>query len=330
VKEPPDHSPCQLVTLSPCPSHPTRHISLPSLSQGRLCIALAALLWSTSGAFTKVLTQRTALGLDEPAIAPLVVGSYQLPVQIAFYRVAFAGLVLVPALRRGDFSFRGVMLVMAVCFAAMNVLFVSALALGTAANAVLLQYTAPMWMCLASVWLLGESLDRRSTVALAVGLFGIAVIIAGGWESTQVVVMAIALGSGLTYAGVMICLRVLRHTSSRWLTVWNHLCSALVLLPLIWFLSPPTAPQMLVLFCFGAFQMGLAYWLVARGLRVVNPQEAGAITLLEPVLNPLWAYLVSPATEVPPLTTFVGGAMIVGALAWRYSPWRRRGAASTL
>jgi DME family drug/metabolite transporter len=289
-----------------------------------LCVALAAILWSTSGAFTKLLTQATALGLDEPAIPSLAIGSYHLPVQIAFYRVLFAGLVLAPTLRRADLSFRGVMLIMVACFAAMNLLFVSALALGTAANAVLLQYTAPMWMCLASVWLLGESLDRRSAVALAFGLLGIAIIIAGGWEPTQLVVMAIALGSGLTYAGVMICLRMLRHVSSRWLTVWNHLCSALVLLPFLWLLTPPTLPQLLVLFCFGAFQMGLAYWLVARGLRVVNPQEAAAITLLEPVLNPLWAYLVSPATEVPPTTTFLGGSLIVGALAWRYRPWRRR------
>ena len=312
--------------MSAC--HPRPQPTLPSLAQGRLCIALAALLWSTSGAFTKLLTQPTALGLDEPAISSLTAGAYQLPVQIAFYRVLFAGLVLTPTLRRSDFSFRGIMLVMAACFAAMNVLFISALALGTAANAVLLQYTAPMWMYLASVWLLGEALDRSSAVALAIGLSGIGIIIAGGWEPTQLVVMAIALGSGLTYAGVLICLRVLRHASSRWLTVWNHLCSSLVLFPFLWLLAPPTFPQLLVLFCFGALQMGLAYWLVARGLRVVNPQEAAAITLLEPMLNPIWAYLVSPATEVPPLTTFIGGALIIAALAWRYSPWRGRRAGS--
>ena len=50
------------------------------------------------------------------------------------------------------------------------------------------------------------------------------------------------------------------------------------------------------------------------------PQEAGAITLLEPLLNPIWAYLVSPATETPPPTTYLGGALILGALAWRYWP----------
>jgi drug/metabolite transporter (DMT)-like permease len=295
----------------------------PSLAQGRWCVVLAALLWSTSGAFTKLLTQPTSLGIHLPEIEPLALASYRLPVQLAFYRVLFAGLVLLPTLRRRDCSFRGIMVVMAACFAVMNALFISALALGTAANAILLQYTAPMWMYLASVWWLGESADRRSSAALVVGMLGIAVIIGGGWEDAQLVVILIALGSGVTYAGVMICLRLLRHASSRWLTVWNHLCSALVLVPFVWSLAPPTVAQMAVLFCFGAGQMGLAYWLVARGLRVVSPQEAGAITLLEPVLNPVWAYLVSPQTEVPPAPTYVGGALILGALAWRYWPFRR-------
>ncbi len=67
-------------------------------------------------------------------------------------------------------------------------------------------------------------------------------------------------------------------------------------------------------------QMGLPYLLMARGLRVVNSQEAGVITLLEPLLNPLWAYLVAPQKENPTTCTFVGGALILGALAWRYWP----------
>jgi drug/metabolite transporter (DMT)-like permease len=80
----------------------------------------------------------------------------------------------------------------------------------------------------------------------------------------------------------------------------------------------PTAAQLVVLALFGAVQMGLAYWLVARGLRVVSPQEAGTITLLEPLLNPLWAYLISG--ETPSTFTFIGGLFILGALAWRYWP----------
>jgi DME family drug/metabolite transporter len=57
----------------------------------------------------------------------------------------------------------------------------------------------------------------------------------------------------------------------------------------------------------------------------VSPQEAGVITLLEPLLNPLWAYLVAPETEAPTMYTLLGGVCILGALAWRY--WPRRLAA---
>ncbi len=288
--------------------------AVPSLTQGRLCIVLAALLWSTSGAFTKILTKDTSFGLNEPHV---------FAIQIAFYRVLFAGLVLAPTLRRPDISWRGLMLVSAACFAVMNFLFVTAMDLGTAANAILLQYTAPMWMYLASISLLGERPDRRSSVALAIGLAGIGVIVAGTWEGGgQLMVVLIALGSGVTYAAVMICLRVLRDLSPRWLTGWNHLCGAVALVPFLWSLPSPTWPQLVCLAVFGAFQMGVPYWLVARGLRSVSPQEAGAITLLEPVLNPVWAYLVSPETERPAPATILGGLLIVGGLAWRY--WPRR------
>jgi drug/metabolite transporter (DMT)-like permease len=286
----------------------------PSLAGGRLCIALAALFWSSSGAFTKLLTQDTPLHLNEPKLTPL---------QIAFWRVLFAALVLLPLLRRRDLSWRPALLGMAACFAVMNALFVSAMALGTAATAILLQYTAPMWMYLASVWLLGEAADRRSSVALVIGLAGIAVIVAGGWRDAQLGVVAIALGSGLAYAGVMVYLRLLRDASSLYLTVVNFLTSALVLVALVWPLPRPAPAQLAVLFGYGAVQMALPYWLAARGLRRVSPQEAGTITLLEPLLNPAWAYLVSPKTEVPSVFTWVGGAFILGALAWRYAPRRR-------
>lgn len=287
------------------------------MAQGRLCILLAATLWSLSGAFVKLLTRQTPLGLNVPLLSPL---------QIACFRVLFAGLVLLPSLRRRDLSFRPMMVVMALSFAAMNALYVSAMAGGTAANAVLLQYTAPMWMYLASVGWLGEPADRRSSVALMVGLLGIAVIIWGGWQDAQLLMIAIALGSGLAYAAVLICLRVLRDVSSRWLTVVNHLFSALVLVPFLWWQLPPapSPAQIAFLLFFGAVQMALPYWLVARGLRVVSPQEAGTITLLEPLLNPIWAYLVSPETEAPSRFTWLGGALILGALAWRYSPLATR------
>src|SRR5438309_2104980 len=97
------------------------------LLRGRLLIALAAVLWSLSGLFKNVLKHNTPL----PALGSEPVGD----LDIAFYRVLFAGLVLVPTLRRRDISFRPAMVGMVAVFAAMNLTFVLALSRGKSSNA---------------------------------------------------------------------------------------------------------------------------------------------------------------------------------------------------
>jgi drug/metabolite transporter (DMT)-like permease len=284
-------------------------------------------LWSLSGGFTKALTKETIFGLNDPKPAALA---------IATFRLVFAGMVLVPTLRLRDLSFRPLMIIMVLVFGTMNLFFIPAMVGGTAANAILLQYTAPLWMFLVCVLWLGEKADRRSLVALVIGIFGIGIILVGSllhsaWASDELRILALGLGSGFSYAGVVIFLRLLRGESSRWLVVLNHLGGAIVVvivwvvLALVWDVDsnmPGTLGQYATLALFGAVQMGLPYWLMSRGLRSVSPQEAGTITLLEPILNPVWAYLV--AGEVPLPATFFGGAFILGALAWRYWPVNRR------
>src|SRR5437016_249321 len=113
-----------------------------TVAKGRLCILLAAVLWSLGGAFTKVLTEDTTFGLNDPRIETWSLGGKNVPIQIACYRALFAGFVLVPTLRRGDLRFKPMMLAMALCFVLMNATYISAQALGTAANAILLQNSA--------------------------------------------------------------------------------------------------------------------------------------------------------------------------------------------
>ncbi|MBI2806894.1 MAG: DMT family transporter [Planctomycetes bacterium] len=295
-----------MTTPSPTPTH------------GRLCILAAALLWSLSGAFTKALTTATFLDVHVPTIESLELVGKNVPIQIAFYRALFAGLVLVPTLRRGDIRFRPMMLAMLLCFALMNAAFITAQALGTAANAILLQNSAPLWMYLVSIYWLGEKPDRRGSISLFIGMLGIGIIIAGGWTGGELLVVGIGLFSGLTYAGVILGLRALRDVPSNWLTVWNHVLGSLVLLPFVVLLHAPTWQQFLVLFLFGSIQLGFPYWLMARGLRSVSAPEAGALTLLEPILTPVWTYLI--AGEMPEIGTFLGGAVILAALAYRYFP----------
>lgn len=283
----------------------------PSLNQGRACILIASVLWSLGGGLAKVLTRDTYFQLHEPPLESA-------GLLIAFYRTLFAGLFFLPMLRRAELSFRPSMLVMVGFFTAMNVFYVSAMTQGTAANAIFLQYTASMWMYLACIWFLGEPAERRNTIALIVGLLGIALILWGGWQQSELSSLALGIGAGITYAGVVIYLRVLRAASSKWLTVQNHLGAALLMAPFALMYAWPTWPQLGVLCLFGVVQMGLPYLLVAYGLRSVSPQEAGTIMLIEPILNPVWAYLA--AGEAPSVYTFIGGMFIIGALAWRYAP----------
>jgi len=90
----------------------------------------------------------------------------------------------------------------------------------------------------------------------------------------------------------------------------------------VW-LFAPSLEQILFLMVFGIFQMAVPYWLFSRSLKSVTPQEAGIITLLEPVLNPIWAYAVAPERETPTIWTIAGGGILLGALAWKYYPRNR-------
>jgi drug/metabolite transporter (DMT)-like permease len=136
------------------------------------------------------------------------------------------------------------------------------------------------------------------------------------------------------YAVVVLFLRVLRAHSSAWLVALNLLGSAAALGLFVlggegpgafaeW-AAAPSAKQLAVLAAFGAFQMALPYWLFTRGLRTVSPHEAAIITLIEPLLNPIWAFLLTPEKDTPNVWMFCGGGLILLALVWKYVPFNAR------
>lgn len=284
------------------------------LASGRVQVVLAALLWSTSGAFVK---------------------NIQLPgTTIALYRALAAGLVLlgfclvarIP--RRWQPSMAG----MALCFGAMNYTFIESMTLTTAANTIFLQYTAPLWVFGASVLILKEPVARRNVLALAGGMVGVGVLIAGEWGSGHRHGLVLGLASGVSYAGVAVFLRLLRDENPVWLSAVNLLSAALVLAGTMalasalgradpsWFrpasAAEPLGAHLGYLILFGVVQMAIPYVLFASGLRTVKAQEAAVLTLLEPLLNPLWTYWT--AGEQPSLATLAGGAVLLTVLLTRY------------
>lgn len=304
-----------------------------SAFSARLQLVLAAVFWSLGSLFMRLLREPTQLGLDAPALTPL---------QIAFYRGLFGGLVMLLLVRRRSVRFRPIMAGMVLTFTLMSGLYLSALALGPAANAIFLQNTAPIWVYFIAVLLLGESADRRGWQAVLLGGLGAVVIVAGNWprdlpageQETQVLILFMGVGSGVVYAGVMVFFRALRADSPAWLVTLNLIGTAVTLglFVLVRFgldgfvgwVRSPSPNQFAVLAVYGAVQMALPYWLFARGLRTVTPQEAGIITLLEPLLNPVWAFLITPEKDTPTGPMICGGSLILAALVWRYVPDPKR------
>jgi drug/metabolite transporter (DMT)-like permease len=274
-----------------------------------LLIVLAAVMWSLSGLFAKAPTFA-----DWPAETRGVL--------LAFWRALFAGLLLLPAVRQPRWDARLIPLCLA--FTMMNVLYLSAMSMTSAANAIWLQSTAPWWVCLVGVLVFGEPFARSERWPLVIGGIGMAIILAFEVRGQTQAGVLCGAGSGLSYAAVVMCLRALRGINSVWIVAVAHLFTACAILPAVVYLDVwPSGSQWLVLASFGFIQMALPYVFFARGLQSVTSQEATGIGLLEPLLLPLWVYLAW--SEVPAPWTLVGGGLILAGLVLRYCiPLMRR------
>jgi drug/metabolite transporter (DMT)-like permease len=262
--------------------------------RSRLYLLAAAVLWSTAGAAVK--------------LSPLT--SWQL----ASGRSLVAALVLalaIPAGRRLP-SWRG--LATSVAYAGTVVLFMLASKLTTAANAIFLQSTAPLYVLLLSPLLLRERPSRGELAAVPVFLLGLSLFFLDQLAPGQMWGNVIALGSGLAFAFCILGMRAVGEEGSAVL-VWGNLIAGLcVLVPALD--GPTPTPQDIgVVLFLGIFQLGLAYALFQRGLRETPAVEASLLVLLEPVLNPVWTFLF--AGERPGPWALVGGTIILLATAWR-------------
>jgi len=276
-----------------------------AVARARLLVLGAAVLWSLSGLFLK---------------SPVIEGIEPLAARgplVACWRTLFAALVVAPFVRWRRVRWRWGLLPLMASFAAMNLLFVTAMTCADAGNVIFLQYTAPLWVCLGGWLWLRESTGRAGLGALVLGMAGVAVIGWGARGDAQLAGALLALGAGVAYAGVILALRALHGEDAAWLVFLCFATSWLVTLP--WALSFErglAGDEWLWVGALGVLQMAAAYGLFALGVRHLTAPEASLITLVEPVLNPLWVWLAWGVAIQG--YTVAGGALIVLGLALRY------------
>ncbi len=260
-----------------------------------LLLLLAALCWSLGGVLIK--------SIDWP------------PMAIAGGRSAIAIPIILLCVGRPRFSFSLAQIGGAVGYALTVVLFVFATRMTTAANAIFLQYTAPIYVALIGAWYLQERASRIDWLVIAVALIGIALFfldrltVAGMWGNI------IALASGLAFASVALFLRKEKAGSPIASIVLGNVIVALAGLPFM--LSAPSlgGDGLWRLLLLGTVQLGLPYVFYATAIKQVTALEATLIPLLEPVLNPLWVMLA--LGERPGPWAFLGAVLVLAAVLGR-------------
>ncbi len=270
-----------------------------SRNQARLQLVFAALLFSTGGAAIKA---STLTGW-----------------QVASFRSGIAAvtlLLLVPATRRG-WGWRPALV--GIAYAATLILFVTANKLTTSANTIFLQATSPVYLLLLGPLFLKEPVRPRDLWVVAAVLAGLVLFFVGN-EAPVVTAPdpakgnLLALLSGFSFAVTIAGLRWLSRgaeDSGLATVAFGNVIAFLWGLPFALPVMSATPMDWVVILYLGAIQIGLAYACLTRGLRQVPALEASLLLMVEPVLNPVWAWLVHG--ERPSHWALLGGVLIIGA-----------------
>ncbi len=262
--------------------------------QAMALLVLAAVLWSFGGILIKWVQWH--------------------PMAISGMRSAIGALAILVVFRDMRFSWSRAQVGGAIAYAGTVTLFVVATKLTTAANAILLQYTAPVHVALFGPWFLGEPSRRRDVASIAVILGGMVLFFldrlspAGWWGN------AAALASGACFGWLTLFLRSQKDGSGVESIFLGNLLAAAAGLPFM-FGSVPDARGWAGLLLLGTVQMGIPYVLFSLAIRRVPAVTAILVPMIEPVLNPVWVLLLIGETPGP--MAVLGGIVILGTIAVR-------------
>lgn len=260
-------------------------------------VLAAAIIWSTGGLFIK---WTSLSGLE-----------------LSFGRSLLAAITVTLFTHREGFGLNRVTALASVLYAALLLLFVLATKATTAANAIFLQYTAPLYVLVLEPLLYKEKFHRRDLITVIACLAGMSLFFVGKLRPEDVTGNILALASGLCFAAYFL---LLRHSSARQV---NRASSVIYgnLLVVLWCapaglaaISKLTPADAFSVSYLGIVQIGVAYTLFTLGMaRGIRSLDAGIIGYVEPVLNPIWVFLF--LGERPSGWALVGGIIIVSAVA---------------
>ena len=265
-----------------------------------ILLFITALLWSTGGVLIKLIS------LD--------------PIAIAGFRSFFAAMVILPFVGNPlKIKLNKLKLLCALCYAGNVIFVVIATKYTTSANAILLQYTAPIYVTLLSGKILGTKGQKKDYYTVLGVLLGMIVFAYDGLTNKNLMGNILGMMSGVFFAAVILITKKIHmtsHTTSSFEPLFlGNLLTALLCSP-FYFNGNIASMDLWMLLTLGIFQLGVPYVIYAYATKYVSAIHTSLITTLEPILNPVWVFLATK--ELPSLLSLIGGLIVIASISSNY------------
>ncbi|MBE2280338.1 MAG: EamA family transporter [Ignavibacteriaceae bacterium] len=258
-------------------------------AKGIIAVVVAAILWSSGGVFIKLIELNS--------------------IQLSFFRSIFAAGVFVVIYREKVLKFDKFAIISAIFYSGVLIFFVVATKLTTSANAIFLQYTAPVYVLILEPLLLKTKFERINLVAIILCFAGMTLFFVGELQPGQLDGNLFALVSGICLAGLFLSLRKTKREHQPSAIFMGNILVALICSYSVFTPITVSTNDLLMVGFLGIFQIGIAYAIFTYGITRVEAVEASLIGMIEPVLNPVWVLI--GYGERPSAWAILGGVIII-------------------
>jgi drug/metabolite transporter, DME family len=273
---------------------------IPHHRKGLILISLTAFLWSSSGLFIKILS------LDA--------------FQILFYRSSIAALTIfiVSMIRKRKLNFEKDLIsnLCAVSFAGILILFVISNKLTTAANAIFLQFTAPIYLLFLEPLFLKTKFSKKNLITIVICVFGMVLFFFGKLEIGNILGNIIAILAGLSFAFFSLFLKWKKQVHGNTNTINNVIVGNIIVvifcIPFVYNKLALDLTESMILIYMGVIQIGISYMIFNEGIKYVSATESMIIAMLEAIFNPIWVFI--GIGEKPSVYAIAGGLIILSAI----------------
>ncbi len=259
-----------------------------------LLLVLTASLWSIGGLLIKSVNAH--------------------PLAIAGMRSAISTVIILIYVKKPKFTWSFPQIAAAVTYALTVITFVSANKFTTAANAILLQYTAPVYVALFGSWLLKEKTSMLDWATIAVVFGGMMLFFVDSLDTKGLLGNIFAVISGVGFGLFPVFMRMQKDGSPIESVILGNIITAVVGLPFI-LRTTPSSTEWVYLIVLGIVQLGIPYILYSIAIKNATAIEACLITVIEPILNPVWVLVF--LGETPGIFSIIGGLIVVVAVTLR-------------